>query len=315
MVRKRDLYLLFLFTFMSIGLRGLSPLFSQEMDYEQFFEYRKEAYHDMTDDGWHPREIPWWYDTLSQKVQGWNTVLTEYYTVRTNMGLNQTYYIASLAERIVNAYTNIFENEFGLPPVAEYSSPVTVQVFNSWKGYYNYRNALSKRTVSYVGYYSRIFDEVVLWGHTNNLQGKLFHECFHHWLHSYLDLHSDVKEPPRWLNEGLGMYFQAMTLDKKGQPIFGRNFYLLPGLKKKIKKGEIKSLKKIISEHKKFEYDESWGIAHFLMHSQSRKRLPLIGDYIKRLMQGENHIKAFEEVFGSDYSSLEKEWKRYILAL
>jgi len=298
--------LLFLFTFMFIGLWCLRPLFSQEMDYEQFLKYRTAKRREMTAGGWHPRETPWWYDALSQKVQGWDTVLTEHYAVRTNIGLKGAYLIASKAERMAKVYTAVFEDKFGLPPVAEYLLPATIQVFGSKKSWDKYRKATARTPSGSDGYLSRVFEEVVCCAELKNLEGNLFHECFHHWLHCYFDFHFVAKDPPNWLNEGLAMYFEVILGGKSGW---------LSSLKKKIKKGEIKSLKKIISAHKKFEYDESWGIAHFLMYSQNRKRLPLIGDYIKRLMRGENHIKAFEEVFGSDYSSLEKEWKRYILAL
>ena len=300
-MRKRGLYLLLLFTFMFIGLWCLRPLFPQEMDYEQFFQHKKKQKRN--------RGVPWWYDTLSQKVKGWDTVITEHYAVRTNIGLKKTYWIASLLERMVKAYTDIFEKEFGLPPVVEYASRRGVRVFSSKESYQQYRGAFSNAPSSAPGYYDIRYEEIVFSEKVKNIQKMLLHESFHHFLHCY------VKKPPKWLNEGLAECFETMALDKEGRPILGRNSDFLPSLKKKIKKGEIKSLKKIISAHKKFEYDESWGIAHFLMHSQSSKRRPLIGDYIKRLMQGENHIKAFEEVFGSDYSSLEKEWKRYILAL
>lgn len=306
-MRKRGLYLVGLLTFIFILLWYLRPLLTQEMDYEQFFQYKK-AQH------WN-RPIPWWYDTLSQKVQGWDTVITEHYAVHTNIDLKKTYWIASLVERMVKVYTDIFEKEFGLPPVVEYLCPGTVRVFSSKKSYHKYRQTFSDLPSSISAFHCPKFQEVVLCEEAKKLQGRIFHECFHHFLRSYLDLHSKVKVPPKWLNEGLAEYFETMTLDKKGRPILGSKSAWLPSLKKKIKKGQLKSLKKIISEHKKFDRDESWGIAHFLMHSRGGKRRPLIGDYIKKLMQGQDHIKAFEEVFGSDYSSLEKEWKEYFLSL
>jgi len=314
-MRKRGLCLLLLVASVFIWVLCLNPLSSQEMNYEQFFEYRKEARRNMTMDGWHPREVPWWYDALSQKVKGWDTVLTEHYAVHTNIGLNKTYYLVSQVERMTNVYTDIFEKEFGLPPVAEHLLPATIQVFGSKKSWDEYKRATSSIPAWAEGYVERIFEEVVCCAEIKDIEGKVFHECFHHWLLSYLGFHFGDKDPPNWLNEGLAEYFETMILGKGGRPILGSKCAWLPGLKKKIKKGEIRSLKEIIKTHRNWECDESWGIAHFLMHSRGGERRPLIGAYIKRLMQGENYIRAFNAVFGSDYASLENEWKQYILSL
>ena len=139
-------------------------------------------------------------------------------------------------------------------------------------------------------------------------------------------IHSKYYENPKWLVEGLAMYFEAGDEGSWDRPgLLNRN--RIQSYMKAHKAGTLPTLKNLITIDKIFElsgskaeasYAAAWGLFYYLVERHHEKFFDYIFDLSLRISgesyQPDERIEEFEKYFG-DLDQLEKSWQRYIFQL
>ena len=115
-----------------------------------------------------------------------------------------------------------------------------------------------------------------------------------------------------WFIEGLAVYFEESKLRGKkvdtGVIPRGR----LAQLKRAINSGSYVPLKQLLAmsqaQFGALHYAHAWGLIYFLVHGTKGGKERFI-KYFKRMKEGQDGVKAFEELFDKPLDVLEKHWK------
>jgi hypothetical protein len=154
----------------------------------------------------------------------------------------------------------------------------------------------------------------------------LFHEGFHAFVANYLFERSDTVEVPRWINEGMAMYFE-MSVVEAGELIHGGlQKELLKTLQEKAKGGGLVPLRKVLlggpeqflvthekeGDRSTLYYAESWALAHYLTGRVAREALE---KYVADVLKGAAKDKAFETMMGKSVEAVEADWVEHVKKL
>jgi hypothetical protein len=141
-------------------------------------------------------------------------------------------------------------------------------------------------------------DSIKRAGEEYSVEHMLAHECSHQFLYVACNGSRTV---PTWINEGLAVYFEAgvaqgnrfVTRAPKGRIDILKKFY-------DSKKSTMFPLEKYLSHYGHItpeQYGEVYAITHFWLFGTGPSGLDHFRDYWKRLKNGEDGTKAFDETF------------------
>jgi hypothetical protein len=154
----------------------------------------------------------------------------------------------------------------------------------------------------------------------------LFHEGFHAFVSNYLFEDGGTIEVPRWLNEGMAMYFE-MSVVVAGELVHGglqKDF--LKTLQERIKAKAHLPLRDVLrggpemflvthvkdADRSALAYAESWALVHYLTGRVNRETL---GQYVTDVLRGAEKDKAFEKMMGKSVEAVEKDWIDHVSKL
>ena len=198
---------------------------------------------------------------------------------------------------------------------------VTVYLFNREKDFQAYLPPTLSKKGDFTAYYSSRPDRaLIVLGPTRDAEAAkqtIFHEYIHHlvWVSG--------ENPPPWLNEGMAELFSTVVAAGEnvelGRPVNGRLYQM--GLEKMIPLEHLFSVDRNSAEfsagsHTGMFYAESWALMHYWMFGQSDIKADQV-DTFMRYARWETPAdepkrrQRFVEIFGMDYSAMEKRLEHY----
>ncbi len=140
---------------------------------------------------------------------------------------------------------------------------------------------------------------------------------------------------PSWYHEGQATYFEGFTWDGTTLAFNHVSKQRLPWLRQALTRGETIPIQDLIqgdalssiqrgARDSTLFYSESWGLYYFLCHGPNEERKKKFSElrekYASRalgasVMTPAGALSSFVSVMGSDWDSLEAEWKEFILSL
>ena len=214
----------------------------------------------------------------------------------------------------------VFSDTFKLPERRRLE--VTIFLFNREKDFQAYLPPTLNKKGDFTAYYSSRPDRALIaLGPTRDAesaQQTIFHEYIHHlvWVSG--------ENPPPWLNEGMAEIFstvvEAGANVELGRPVKGRLFQM--GLEGMLPLEHLFSVDHNSAEftagsHTGMFYAESWALMHYWLFGQSDLKWEQASAFIgvARDNPGPSASelrRQFQEIFGMDYSAMEKRLEHYV---
>jgi tetratricopeptide (TPR) repeat protein len=197
-----------------------------------------------------------------------------------------------------------------------------VAIFNTAENYYTYFELLSEYRGEWtLGVFRSNLNELVLFEsldleETNHV---LYHEAVHQFMNLLAGEHT-----PFWYNEGIAEYAGGITVkDGKVTSTAGILRGRLQVIQWAIGLGADLPFKRIMCEtprefysgNRSIKYAQAWAMVHFFHEYEKGKYKPHIQKYHDRILEGTPPAQAFDEVFGKDAETMQKEWKDYVKKL
>lgn len=152
------------------------------------------------------------------------------------------------------------------------------------------------------------------------LQGEYpFDTIFHEYVHFMID--NNLPNVPTWFNEGLAEFYSTFDVAKDekkvtiGAPISNHVLYLR---QEKLIPFETlfavdhKSPLYNESDKRGVFYAESWVLVHYLMHGEDGRHRQQLWKFLDQVIAGAPIGAAFQQIFQTDFKSMEKTLKSYI---
>lgn len=151
----------------------------------------------------------------------------------------------------------------------------------------------------------------------------LYHEGFHQFVHHY------IGKCPIWLNEGMAEFFSEATWNGKRFDVGEVPPHRLSILRKAIKEDRTIRMRDLLTmSHGEWvasisrdrwkatvQYNQSWGLVHFLVHGDNGRYRDAFVRYIKLIDRDTDPEKAFRRCFGRNFDGLKTSWEKYIESL
>lgn len=231
--------------------------------------------------------------------------------------------IRSIAEQL-ELFREIFVREF---EGSELNSPIptTVIVFKSDSAYRPYKPIFRGQPAEIAGHFQYGSDvnyiALTTERRVDHPYAMIFHESVH------LLVGNKVRTAPGWFNEGLAEYFSTFMVvpEKKGESR-KRVMFGMPSLRHilMLRQNKLLPLNTLFrvdqnspyyNEHEKSTmfYAQSWALVHYLTHGQEGRRKPQLARFLELLAAAVPVEESFKKAFDTDYATLEKELKDYVL--
>lgn len=150
----------------------------------------------------------------------------------------------------------------------------------------------------------------------NDVYGTIFHE----YVHYMLDSSFGKSEIPPWFNEGLAEYYQTFQIENDQKVTLGA---LQPDHLYLLKQNELFPLKTFFetdnySLHQKGNhsrsvfYAQAWALMHYLIQGNKGANKDSMDKFLSLVMNDTEPEKAFQQVFGYDYATMEKALQIYV---
>lgn len=246
------------------------------------------------------------------------------YEVHTDLPQADAKPIAAHMDAVFAEYVSRFKD---FP--ARNAMPVRLHLFATEKAYQAFLNGRKIEAMNTAGVFYFDGDQAGLATFVEDQSEQtmyhvLQHEGFHQF--AFLRMGDSI---PTWVNEGLAEYFGQSIL-VKGRMQMGvapENRIQAVALAIRSKTHfPFETLMNMSSEtwnetvnkgssRAGLLYDQSWSMAHFLVHAEKGKYAKAFGTYIKRMSDGMNSRQAFTAAFGdaASYEQFENAWKTYVM--
>ena len=174
----------------------------------------------------------------------------------------------------------------------------------------------------------------VLRGQRTALYETLYHEAFHAFVQHFLFAaaasptgpDAERETVPRWLNEGLAMYYERSVVEGDELIHGGVHPAALAVLKAASGKGGLLPLGRVVTAGadtflvthptraavSDLAYASSWAVVHHLL---SRPEPPDFDGYVAALAKGTPALAAFEGLVGKPLAEYEGAWREYVKSL
>ena len=304
-----------------------------------------------TDDPFQPLSAEQLGDQLAREVTelGIKTptqvVVTQHYVICSTAGRPYAEWCGSLFERLHDAFRDYWK-EAGLElRDAEFPLPAIVLKDRAEFAEFATKHDRPDAAQS-LGYFSEPTNRIILFDLTagpkstpaktaGDIRRKLDASAFNvatmiheatHQIAFNSGLHTRYADNPRWLTEGMAMFFEVPDLDSRtGWKTIGR----LNAPRMKDFRGTTRSpreslpLAELIRSDESFlkpeqsqtAYAESWALTYFLLKTQREKSLVYLKSIQRkpRLIANspDDRVREFQTAFG-ELDTLEKEWKRWM---
>lgn len=249
----------------------------------------------------------------------WTSIRSRNYTLIGNASEEDIRSMAVQLERFRDVFTRQFKDAALNSPV-----PTTVIVFKNDGSFGPYKPLFRGKRVEVAGYFHSSFDmNYITLSAERRAQYNPLEMIFHESVHLLVD--NKVRTSPAWFNEGLAEYFSALDFqsDKTGGGklvVFGKPILRHILMLRQNKLLPLATLFAVdrdspyYNERQKSSmfYAESWALIHYLTHGQGGQRQPQLARFLELLASGAPLSQSFQQAFGSDYATLEKELKEYV---
>ena len=163
-------------------------------------------------------------------------------------------------------------------------------------------------------------------GVARELDARMFRMLHYEAFHAFADLYlfeGGAGAAPRWLDEGLGTYFETSVLEKSRFRHGGTHGDLVARLKQAIGKGTLAPWDSIFSggeemfqvrpgedrARSELAYGQCWSMVHYLMGRRSPKEvIGFAGD----VRSGTPAAKALEKLARKPFARVVADWSRYV---
>jgi tetratricopeptide (TPR) repeat protein len=244
------------------------------------------------------------------RKDAWLELRTANFTLFTNAGEHNTRRIATDLERLRDVLAQL------APGVALSSpTPTYIFVFKNAGAFEPYQRTYSGKPLEAGGYFlsTQLANYVAINGdRRGDVRAIIYHEYLHYVLRNqYANL-------PLWLNEGLAEYYSTFEVAgdeaKIGLPIVEHVVWL--------KRNPLIPLTSLFavdegspeyneSSRRGAFYAESWALVHYLI-SGSPERRHQAAEYLRLAQAGAPPGQIFQQAFGADPATLERELRRYV---
>ncbi len=253
--------------------------------------------------------------TLERSAHGprWakaSTHVSPNFIVTSDLDEKACYEIAEELEKFYKKYINRVRR-----PADSSQERFRVYFFSGHSGYLAYtEDILGQASESTWGLYSPWLKQLVLWNSPD--KRKVIETVRHEGFHQYF--HRITSHEPRWLNEGLALYFmQARLVDGswKDDQIQVEYASLLQALDRddwtpleELVYGDARSFMSRASLH----YPQAWAFVHYLYSERDlKKRLDVLLD---ALQEGSSRKEAVQSAFaGVDWLEMERDFTQHVL--
>jgi Flp pilus assembly protein TadD len=237
----------------------------------------------------------------------WTSVRSKNFYLVGNANEKDIRKVATRLEQFREVLTRLLKVKF------DSTVPVNVVVFKSHSAYQPFA---PKGTSGYF----QAGDDVNYIALDAEFQGEYpFDTIFHEYLHFIVN--NNLQNVPVWFNEGLAEFYSTFTVAKDektvtiGAPISNHVLYL-----RQEKLIPLQTLFAVDhrsplyneSDKKGVFYAESWVLVHFLLHGDDGSHREQLWQFLDRVVAGEPFEAAFQEVFQTDYTTMEKALKSYV---
>ena len=153
-------------------------------------------------------------------------------------------------------------------------------------------------------------------GEKEDTYGTIFHE----YVHFLLDTNFGKSEVPPWFNEGLAEYYQTFQIKEDQKVYLGNlqnNHLLLLQQNKLIPLKDFfgidnYSLHQNGNHSRSIFYAQAWALIHYLIQANNGANTGNMSKFLNLVMNKVEPEKAFQQIFQSDYATMEKSLKKYV---
>jgi hypothetical protein len=286
-----------------------------------------------------------------QLVPGFQVYKTRHYVIVYNTSAAYATWVGELFERLYRGFYNYWQRQHRLD-LQEPRFPLVAVVFRDKSSYVQFaEKEVGEAAEAMIGYYNMKTNRMAMYDLTgvNGLGGSrvsasntriinqllsqpraertvatIVHEAVHQIAYNS-GLQVRLADNPRWLSEGLAMYFEAPDLSSRGGWSMGKvNYHNLRKFAQYLPRRPTDSLTTLISSDERLThsraaadaYPESWALTYFLMKSRKREysqyllelaQFPPLGETSER-----QRVALFKKHFGDDLEQLDSEFLRFI---
>jgi len=145
----------------------------------------------------------------------------------------------------------------------------------------------------------------------------MFGIVFHEYVHYIIDTNFGRSEVPSWFNEGLAEYYQTFEIEDDQKVKLGIaqwNHLRLLSQSKLIPFQDFlgvgsRSLGGNGGHSRSIFYAQAWAMVHFLIFTG---RADGMDKFVTLTLANKPSEQAFQEAFGTDYATMEKELRKYV---
>lgn len=153
-------------------------------------------------------------------------------------------------------------------------------------------------------------------GEKEDTYGTIFHE----YVHYLLDTNFGKSVIPPWFNEGLAEYYQTFQIKEDQKVYLGKlqdnHLNLLQQNKliplKTFFEIDNYSLHQNGNHSRSIFYAQAWALIHYLIQANGGANAGNMNKFLNLVMNNVEPEKAFQQVFQSDYATMEKNLKKYV---
>lgn len=278
---------------------------------------------------------------LNELGAGFRIQTTEHYVIASDANRDYAADVGKLFEQLHAACHEAFASK--RIALTESEFPLPVVLFADKKDFATYATAENGQvTAQSQGYYSARTNRIILYDLSGKSRSRsaranalrtnaatIIHEATHQ-IAFNCGLHTRYADNPLWFTEGLAMQFE--TFDPRtrnstrtiGVPHRHRLQQFLDYARKRRPPN---SLETLIATNERFvdpnvaidAYAEAWAFTYFLMHHKRNEYEDFLSQIAKlkplEFTSAEDHVQAFQHVFGDDWESLDQEFLRVLSRL
>lgn len=142
--------------------------------------------------------------------------------------------------------------------------------------------------------------------------------AFHEYVHFLI--YRNLRNVPRWLNEGLAEFYSTFFVDSDGRAVIGRapegrvaTLMIRPMLSlSKFLEPETSARLFDNPQATDLFYAQAWAFVHFMTLSDKGARQGQILKYLQALQTSSSHLDAARQAFGTDLNRLSADLERYV---
>jgi tetratricopeptide (TPR) repeat protein len=247
----------------------------------------------------------------------WISVRSKNFLLIGNASEKEIRQVATRLEQFRETFHKLF-------PKNKFDSPIqtNVVVFKNQSSYNPFRpkRADGKPDTAIAGYFQSGEDVNYITLSTEGEKIDTYETIFHEYVHFMLNTHFGKSEIPTWFNEGLAEYYSTFQIQDDQKVILGnlkdehlmllQQNQLIP--LRTLFQIDNYSLHRNGDDPRSMFYAQSWALIHYLIQGNNQSNAENLSKFLGLIMNKTEPEKAFQQVFGYDYSTMEEALKKYV---